>query len=61
MSQIIGAIVVNCFNQLVRFSPRHLLSHEKQQPPVALIRAAQQAAELGQHAGILPGTAPLVA
>jgi hypothetical protein len=61
MGQIIGPIVVNCINQLVSFGPGHFLGHEKQQAPVALIRTAQQAAELGQHAGILPGTAPLVA
>ena len=46
---------------LIRLRSGHFLRHEKQQSPVVLIRAAQQAAELGQHSSILSGAAPLIA
>ena len=46
---------------LIRLYSGHFLRHEKQQSAVALIRAAQQAAEFGQHSSILSGTAPFVA
>src|ERR1700730_8971277 len=41
-----------------RFSPRHLLGHEKQQFPVAFLGAAQELAKPFKHSRVLARAAP---